>query len=72
MDLSHLISTHELRRLLDEGMTKGEREDLAEAEAICRRFLQWDLHQHQDGVSVKGRLRSILGRLEAEEEVGTF
>ncbi|KAK7048433.1 muts 5 [Favolaschia claudopus] len=58
--VSHLISAHELGKLLDEEMTDQEREDLADAEAVCRRFLHWNL-QEEEG-SVKARLAEILGR----------
>ncbi|KAJ6477358.1 muts domain V-domain-containing protein [Mycena vitilis] len=57
--VSHLISAHELGKLLDEEMTDKEREDLADAEAVCRKFLQWNL---DGGGNVKGRLAEVLGR----------
>jgi DNA mismatch repair protein MSH5 len=56
-----LISTHELGRLLDEEMTDKEREDLEDAEAVCRKFLQWNL-DGDGGGNVKGRLAEVLGR----------
>ncbi|KAJ7675742.1 DNA mismatch repair protein MutS [Mycena polygramma] len=59
--VSHLISTHELGKLLDEEMTDKEREDLADAEAVCRKFLQWNL-EGDGGGNVKGRLAEVLGR----------
>lgn len=62
--VSHLVSTHELGRLLDEGMGEVERLDLAEAEVVCRRFLEWDLKaeaEKEDG-SVKLKLGYVLGR----------
>ncbi|TFK40842.1 DNA mismatch repair protein MutS [Crucibulum laeve] len=42
--VSHLLSTHELGRLLDEEMADEERTDLEDAEGVCRRFLSWDLN----------------------------
>ncbi|KAJ6508696.1 muts domain V-domain-containing protein [Mycena sanguinolenta] len=67
--VSHLISAHELGKLLDEEMTDKEREDLADAEAVCRRFLQWNL-EGDGGGNVKGRLAEVLGRKEeADDEV---
>ncbi len=63
---SDLISKHELGQLLDEQMTEKEQEDLEEAEAICRRFLQWNLEDEGERDGVKDRLRVVLGR-EAEE-----
>ncbi|KAJ7459929.1 DNA mismatch repair protein MutS [Mycena latifolia] len=59
--VSRLISTHELGRLLDEEMTENERADLEDAEAVCRRFLQWNL-EGDGGGNVKGRLAEVLGR----------
>ncbi|KAJ7935731.1 DNA mismatch repair protein MutS [Mycena leptocephala] len=65
--VSHLISTHELGKLLDEEMTDKEREDLADAEAVCRKFLQWNL-EGDGGGNVKGRLAEVLGRKEEDED----
>ncbi|KAK0244297.1 muts domain V-domain-containing protein [Armillaria nabsnona] len=56
---SEMISNHELGRLLDEEMTEEERKDLEDAEAVCRRFLAWDL-ENEHG-NVKMRLAEILG-----------
>ncbi|CAK5284093.1 unnamed protein product [Mycena citricolor] len=58
--VSHLISTHELGQLLDEEMTDAEREDLADAEAVCRRFLEWKL-EGDGGGHVQARLGFVLG-----------
>ncbi|KAF8158872.1 hypothetical protein K438DRAFT_1731886 [Mycena galopus ATCC 62051] len=63
---SHLISTHKLGKLLDEETSDKEREDLADAEAVCRRFLQWNLGD--GGGNVKGRLAEVLGRKDDDEE----
>ncbi|PBK97772.1 hypothetical protein ARMGADRAFT_1044451 [Armillaria gallica] len=57
--VSEMISNHELGRLLDEEMTEEERKDLEDAEAVCRRFLAWDL-ENEHG-NVKMRLAEILG-----------
>lgn len=59
---SNLISIHELGRLLDEGMTERERLDLEDAEAVCRRFLAWDLDAVDQGADVKAKLARCLGR----------
>ncbi|KAF8631396.1 hypothetical protein AX15_002404 [Amanita polypyramis BW_CC] len=62
--VSELISMHELGRLLDEEMTDEERIDLQDAEAVCRRFLAWDLGDNQglgEG-GVKAKLAAVLGR----------
>ncbi|KAG7440868.1 uncharacterized protein BT62DRAFT_1080549 [Guyanagaster necrorhizus] len=63
--VSDMISNHKLSRLLDEEMTEEERKDLKDAEAVCRRFLTWDL-ENEDG-SIKRRLAEILGRPTDEE-----
>ncbi|KAL1722791.1 DNA mismatch repair protein MutS [Schizophyllum commune] len=65
--LLRLISTHELGQLLDEEMSEKERDELEEAEAVCRRFLAWNLGD-DDGAEVKGKLVKVLGREEDEGE----
>ncbi|KZT18625.1 hypothetical protein NEOLEDRAFT_1159406 [Neolentinus lepideus HHB14362 ss-1] len=63
--VTHLLSTHSLGKLLDEEMSEQERNDLEDAEAVCRRFLAWDFGE-QDGVrkgNVKERLAGVLGRI---------
>lgn len=58
--VSNLISKHEIVQLMDEGMTEEEMADLAEAEAICKRFLEWDL-EDRTGLDVKAKLKWVLG-----------
>lgn len=41
--VSGLLQRNEINLLLDEQMSDREREELLESEAICRRFLEWDL-----------------------------
>ncbi|KAF7288536.1 DNA mismatch repair protein 5 [Mycena chlorophos] len=65
--VSRLLSAHELGKLLDEEMTEEERFDLEDAEAVCRRFLAWDLDEDAD--NVKQRLADVLGGTENAEEV---
>ncbi|KAL1682284.1 DNA mismatch repair protein MutS [Schizophyllum commune] len=65
--LLRLISTHELGQLLDEEMSEKERDELEEAEAVCRRFLAWNLGD-DDGTEVKVKLAKVLGREEEEGE----
>ncbi|KAL1668791.1 DNA mismatch repair protein MutS [Schizophyllum commune] len=65
--VSRLISTHELGQLLDEEMSEKERDELEEAEAVCRRFLTWSLGD-DDGTEVKVKLAKVLGREEEEGE----
>lgn len=43
--VSELLSRNELNLLLDEQMSEKEREELVECEAICRRFMEWDLEE---------------------------
>ncbi|KAF8194135.1 hypothetical protein BJ912DRAFT_924219 [Pholiota molesta] len=68
--VSQLLSSHQLGRLLDEGMTETERVDLEDAEAICRRFLAWDLKAEEEDIcegEVKRKLGVILGRTNDDE-----
>lgn len=66
--VSQLISAHELGRLLDEEMTVEERADLEDAEAVCRRFLEWNLSpEENEGVDVNARLAIVLGRNEKND-----
>lgn len=48
-------------------MTDEERDDLDDAEAVCRRFLQWKLDKVEEGEDVKGMLAQVLGRNTVEE-----
>jgi DNA mismatch repair protein MSH5 len=59
-----LLRNHDLNPLLDESITEEEERDLRDAEAVCRRYLQWDFTKNEEDelVSVKDRLREILGR----------
>jgi DNA mismatch repair protein MSH5 len=53
-----------LGKLLDEEMTEEERLDLEDSEAVCRRFLTWDLDDKQglgEG-GVKTKLAEVLGK----------
>ncbi|KIL63255.1 hypothetical protein M378DRAFT_187097 [Amanita muscaria Koide BX008] len=62
--VSQLISVHDLGRLHDEEMSEEEKTDLGDAEAVCRRFLAWDLEE-KDGLGeggVKAKLAEVLGR----------
>lgn len=66
--VSQLISAHELGRLLDEEMTVEERADLEDAEAVCRRFLEWNLSpEENEDVDVNARLTIVLGRNEKND-----
>ncbi|OCB88935.1 hypothetical protein A7U60_g3890 [Sanghuangporus baumii] len=68
--VSNLFSTHNITRLLDEEMKPEEIEDLAQAEEVCRRFLEWNLSEAAndetlDSVeAVKAKLAWVLGRTE--------
>ena len=60
---SNLISTHELGQLRDEDMTDEERQDLETSEAICRRFLKWNMDvEDKTGLDIKTLLAEVLGR----------
>ncbi|KAF9267356.1 hypothetical protein L218DRAFT_970816 [Marasmius fiardii PR-910] len=63
--VSEMLSNYEITQLLDEEMTENERLDLENAEAICRRFLAWNI-QEDDGDDVKAKLGTVLGRMEEE------
>ncbi|KAG5735367.1 Prohibitin-2 [Termitomyces sp. T112] len=65
--VSHLLSTHELGRLLDESMTEDERFDLQDAEAVCRRFLAWDLDSPEQEADAKTMLARCLGRKQDDD-----
>ncbi|KAJ7644219.1 DNA mismatch repair protein MutS [Roridomyces roridus] len=67
--VSHLISTHELGQLLDEEMTEKEREDLADAEVVCRRFLQWNLEGDGEGTSRGGWPRCLGGTMRRKKRM---
>jgi len=63
--VSYLLSSHQIGQLLDEGMSESERLDLEDAEAVCRRFLAWDLKADEDDIcegQVKIKLDDVLGR----------
>ncbi|KAJ3811875.1 DNA mismatch repair protein MutS [Lentinula aff. lateritia] len=61
--VSQLLSSYEIGRLLDERMSEKEVLELEEAEAICRRFLGWNLTVNN--VGVKKKLGEVLGRQHA-------
>ena len=70
---SSLISTHNITRLLDEEMKPEEVDDLAQAEEVCRRFMEWDLSDATglDTVeAVKAKLAEVLGKIEEWAEDG--
>ncbi|KAI0770485.1 DNA mismatch repair protein MutS [Fomes fomentarius] len=63
--VSELLVRNEVCQLLDEDMTDEERNELEEAEEVCRRFLAWDLTPGRDSTSqpsVREGLTEILGR----------
>ncbi|THV00846.1 hypothetical protein K435DRAFT_750810 [Dendrothele bispora CBS 962.96] len=60
--VSQLISAHEIGQLLDEAMSKEDVRDLEDAEAVCRRFLAWNLQEEQE--DVKTRLGKVLGKVD--------
>jgi len=61
--ISELLARNELNLLLDEQMSEREREELQECEAVCRRFLEWDLNElieRKDFGSVRAQLEAIV------------
>ncbi|OBZ71456.1 Prohibitin-2 [Grifola frondosa] len=67
--VSNLLSKHELGELLDEDMGETERQDLEEAEEVCRRFLAWnpDANGADRGqTNVKRVLAEVLGHQDYE------
>ncbi|PAV17141.1 dna mismatch repair msh5 [Pyrrhoderma noxium] len=66
--VSSLLSTHNLNKLLDEEMDEHEKEELAQAESICRRFMEWNLDENEeeergtfDQGTLKAQLAKVLG-----------
>lgn len=53
---------------MDEKISDVERSDLEDAEAICRRFLSWDLKEDEDLREgyVKTKLGGVLGRIDVD------
>ncbi|TCD61354.1 MutS protein msh5 [Steccherinum ochraceum] len=61
--VSRLLSQHEIGQLLDEEMDDQERQELSEAEEVCRRFLAWDIAGGAGSEeSVKAKLAEVLGK----------
>ena len=59
-----MLARHEMCVLLDEDMTSKERQELEDAEEVCRRFLAWKLEHEQADMSrpVRDVLTEVLGR----------
>ncbi|KAF8073753.1 DNA mismatch repair protein MutS [Lyophyllum atratum] len=68
--VSHLLSAHELGRLLDEAMTEKERVDLEDAEVVCRRFLAWDLSAVEQEADAPTMLARCVGRISVDDGDG--
>lgn len=52
-------------------MTEKERQDLEDAEAVCRRFLAWDLQAEEEDAEdggVKRKLAVVLGKEIEDDE----
>jgi DNA mismatch repair protein MSH5 len=67
--VSGLLSRNELNLLLDEQMSEKEREELVECEAICRRFMEWDLEEfigRREFGLVRGLLADIVEHSQGE------
>lgn len=64
---STLLANHDVTRLLDECMTPAQKVELDEAEAVCRRFMAWNLMDFDVDANaarggVKAKLAEVLGR----------
>ncbi|KAF8890007.1 muts domain V-domain-containing protein [Gymnopilus junonius] len=59
--VTDLLSSHMLNVLLDEKMSDVERSDLEDAEAVCRRFLAWNLKEVE--VLREGYVKTKLGEI---------
>lgn len=69
--VTQLLRNRDLNPLLDESMTEEEEQDLLDAEAVCRRYLEWDFTKDEnESVSVKDRLRDVLGRCQSNDNEG--
>ncbi|KAF7977709.1 hypothetical protein HWV62_2978 [Athelia sp. TMB] len=64
--VTQLLSAHEIGVLLDEDMTPKERDELAEAEAVCRRFLACELGPGTEAEG--GRKRELVQVLDRAED----
>lgn len=67
--VTRLLSSFAINELLDEAMTPTEQNQLEVAEAICRRFLAWDLNGSgiANGQDVRSKLPKILGVMSNDE-----
>ncbi|KLO15985.1 hypothetical protein SCHPADRAFT_238288 [Schizopora paradoxa] len=65
--VSSLLANHDVTRLLDESMTTEQVKELEDAEAMCRRFMAWNLDDFDVDANaarggVKAKLAKVLGR----------
>ncbi|KAI0802089.1 muts domain V-domain-containing protein [Irpex lacteus] len=67
--VTHLLSIHELGRLLDEDMSEKERSEFEVAEEVCRKFLAWDLNSAREelGGSIKDKLKEVVEGISPED-----
>ena len=62
--IRHLLSLHEIGQLLDEELAEPEKQELIEAEQICRKFMAWNMDEDDEcsTAGVKKKLAEVLGR----------
>lgn len=73
--VSLLLAAHDVTRLLDESMTPIQKKELGEAEAVCRRFMAWNLEDFDVDANpsrggVKARLAEVLRHNSNDEDDG--
>ncbi|GJJ15544.1 hypothetical protein Clacol_009822 [Clathrus columnatus] len=63
------VARHAIQEIVDDKMTAEEERELENAEAVCRRFLAWDISadMEKDDIDVMGKLKEILGERWEEE-----
>jgi len=75
LNYSSLLAAHDVTRLLDESMTPIQKKELGEAEAVCRRFMAWNLEDFDVDANpsrggVKARLAEVLRHNSNDEDDG--
>lgn len=69
------MSKFQITKLIDDGLSERDLQELEDAEDLAKRFLRWDLGA-SDGTGVLADLRELLGDMEldvesdAEAEIG--
>jgi hypothetical protein len=72
---SDSLSKFQITKLIDDGLSERDLQELEDAEDLAKRFMRWDLGA-SDGTGVLADLRELLGDMEldveseAEAEIG--